>query len=258
MVFTVTNSNLLPTITQANLTTAIKNAMAAANFPTIFDEVNATNNQLIYEVTLNGAATFGKLYLEIEITPARLVRQRIHTNWDPIANTGVNSGAYGPSITFNDGTEITFRGFEKANESRIIGVRQSNTIQFLGYIYPENIPTWWNENSSLYAFIPAANTFNTLNGAAAGNSPYGNGVYTSSLGRTQMASSNPVTSKRDVVTGILLYSNANQGAAGRTSDDLVMVAGSGLGTYDLIQVTPEVEEYTILSASAGGLALRTT
>lgn len=258
MVFTVTNSNLLPTITQANLTTAIKNALAAANFPTLFDEIVGSPNILIYEITLNGSATFGKAYLEIEISATRVVRQRLHTNWDPIANTGVNSGAYGPSITFNDGTEITFRGFERSSEARILGIRQSSTIQFLGYIYPTNKPTWWNENSSLYAFIPAKNTFLTLNGAAAGNSPYGNGVYTTSLGRAQMASSNPVTSKRDVVTGILLYSNANQGAAGRTSDNLVMVAGSGLGIYDLIQVTAGVEEYTILTPAAGGLALRTT
>jgi hypothetical protein len=258
MVFSVTNSNLLPTITQANLTTAIKNALAAANFPTLFDEVSGNPNQVIYEITLNSSATFGKAYLEIEITSDLKVQQRLHTNWDPIANTGVNSGAWGPQVTFNNGTEITFRGFEKSDESRLIGIRQSNTIQFLGYLYPANKPTWWNENSSLYCFIPGANNFITWNGAAASNSPYGNGTYTSSLGRTQMASSNPITSKRDVVTGILLYSNANQGAAGRTSDNLVMISGSGLGTYDLIQVTPSVEEYTLLNPTAGGIALRTT
>jgi hypothetical protein len=257
MVFQVTNSNLLPTITQANLTTAIKNALAAANFPTLFDEVSGNPNQLIYEITLNNTATFGKAYLEIEISNDLKVRQRLHTAWDPVTDTGVNSGPWGEQVQFNNSTEITFRGFEKSDECRIVGIRQSNTIQFLGYLYPANKPTWWNENSSLYCFIPAANTFITWNGAAASNSPYGNSGYTSSLGRAQMATANPITSKRDVVTGILLYANSNQGACGRTSDSLVMVSGSGLGIYDIIQVTPNTEEYTLLVPAAGGLALRT-
>jgi len=258
MVFQVTNSNLLPTITQANLTTAIKNALAAANFPTLFDEVSGNPHRLIYEIVLNNTATFGKAYLEIEITNDLKVQQRLHTNWDPIANTGVNSGPWGVQVEFNNSTEITFRGFEKSDESRLVGIRQSNIVHFLGYLRPANKPTWWNENSSLYCFIPAANNFITWHGADASNSPYGNATYTSSLGRAQMASSNPITSKRDVVTGILLYANSNQGACGRTSDDLVMVSGSGLGIYDLIQVTANVEEYTLLNPAAGGLALRTT
>jgi hypothetical protein len=257
MVFRVTNSNLLPTITQANLTTAIKNALAATNFPTLFDEVSGDPHLVIYEITLNNTATFGKAYLEIEITNDLKVRQRLHTNWDPIANTGANSGPWGPQIQFNNSTEITFRGFEKSDECRLVGIRQSNQIQFLGYLYPANKPAWWSENSSLYCFIPGSNNFVTWHGAAASNSPYGNATYTSSLGRAQMASSNPITSKRDVVTGILLYSNSNQGVCGRTSDELVMVSGSGLGIYDIIQVTPNVEEYTLLVPAAGGLALRT-
>jgi len=257
MVFTVTSSSLSPTITQANLTTAIKDALAAANFPTPFDETTGSTNQIIYEIVLNNSATFGKAYLEIEISSTRQVRQRLHTGWDPATKTGVNTGAWGPQVQFNDNTEITFRGFEKSNECRLIGIRQSNTVQFLGYLRPVNKPAWWNENSSLYCFIPGTNDFVTWLGAAANNSPYGNATYTSTLGRAQMASPNPITSKRDVVTGVLLYTNSNQGAAGRTSDALVMVSGSGLGIYDIIQVTPNVEEYTLLVPAAGGLALRT-
>jgi len=258
MAFTVTNSSLSPAITQTNLTAAIKDALAAANFPAPFDEITGSTNRVIYEITLNNSATFGKAYLEIEITSTRQVRQRLHTGWDPSTDTGVNSSAWGPQVQFSDDTVITFRGFEKSDECRLVGIRQSNIIHFLGYLRPINKPAWWNENNFLYCFIPATNDFITWHGAAASNSPYGNATYTSSLGRAQMATANPITSKRDVVTGILLYSNSNQGAAGRTSDDLVMVSGSGLGIYDIIQVTPNVEEYTLLVPAAGGLALRTT
>jgi len=256
MVFQVTNSNLLPTITQANLTTAIKNAMAAAGFPVLFDEVsNPTRSKVIYEIPLNSNATFGKAYLEIEINYVLNVRQRLHLDWDRVNNAGWGSGPWGPQVEFNFNTEIAFRGFEKSDECRIVGVQQSSTTHFLGYLRPINKPIWWNENNYLYCFIPGSNNFITWNGAA--TSPYGNATYTSNLGRAQMATANPITSKRDVVTGILLYSNSNQGACGRTSDDLVMVSGSGLGFYDIIQVIPGQEEYTVLVPAAGGLALRT-
>ncbi len=257
MVFQVTNSNLLPPINKTNLTVAIKNALAAAGFPVLFDEVSTnTTDRVIYEIALNNAANFGKAYLEIEINYILQVRQRLHTDWDRVNNTGWGSGPWGPQVQFNFNTEITFRGFEKSDECRLVGIRQSSTTQFLGYLRPINKPIWWNENNYLYGFIPGANNLIAWNGA--GNSPYGNATYTSSLGRAQMATANPITSKRDVVTGILLYSNSNQGACGRTSDDLVMVSGSGLGFYDIIQVIPGQEEYTVLVPAAGGLALRTT
>lgn len=256
MVFIVSNSNLLPSINQSALVNGIKSAFGAANFPSLYDEVPGTEHRLIYEVVLDANANFGKLYLEVEINASLQVRQRLHTGWDPIANVGVNSGTYTDPVQFNPDVEITFRGFEKSDEARIIGIRQTNLIQYLGYISPVVKPSWWNTNSSLYAFVPSDPSFLTLYGPAASNSPYGNAVYVTSLGRPQMASSNPISGKRDIVTGLLIYTAANQGAAGRSSDDLVMVAASGLGTYDLIQVTPGAEEYMILSPLAGGLALR--
>jgi len=256
MVFQVTNSNLLPPINKTGLTVAIKNALAAAGFPVLFDEVNSTTtDRVIYEIPFNNTANFGKAYLEIEIDYTLRVRQRLHLDWDRVNNTGWGSGSWGPQVQFNFNNEITFRGFEKSDECRLVGIRQSNTVQFLGYLRPTNKPVWWNENNFLYCFIPGSNNFITWNGAA--TSPYGNATYTSNLGRAQMATANPITSKRDVVTGILLYSNSNQGACGRTSDDLVMVSGSGLGFYDVIEVTPGEEEYTIIHPAAGGLALRT-
>ena len=258
MAFRVTDSNLLPPINRTHLTVAIKNALATAGFPVLFDEVNTHGtDRVVYEIPFNPTATYGKAYLEIEIDYVLNVRQRLHLDWNRVNNTGWGSGPWGPQVQFGFNSEITFRGFEKSDECRLVGIRQTNRIQFLGYLRPVNKPIWWNENSSLYCFIPGANNFITWYGASSSNSPYGNSMYTSSLGRPQMANPNPITSKRDVVTGILMYSNTDQGVCGRTSDDLAMVSGSGLGIYDVIQVVPQEEEYTIVHPAAGGLALRT-
>lgn len=262
MTATIINSALSPAITQTNLVAAIKTAMTDAGFNSVpFDEfTSGTDKILVYDQTFN-AATFGKVYLWVKITTALAINQQLYTAWNATTHTGTNGGTASTAITFAAGSQINFKAIKQntTKEYQLLFVTQSTTVKVLGTLRPASKPSWWDENSYPFYFIPPAATFATLQSTANATMPYTGSsasTFTSSLNNPNMSAANPITSKRDVLAGVVLYPNSLQGVAGRTSDDLVMVAAAGLTRFDTIQIDPGVEEYILINPAVGGLAIR--
>lgn len=262
---TKTESSVAPNITQASLIAGIKSAMAATGYSSNpFDEyTSGTDRFLVYQITFDAAKTYGVVYLQIKVTSALAVAQRLYTGWDAVAHTGTNPGTETAvtGATFASNIQIDFLGLAKSPEFRIVGIYQGNTYCFLGYLRPENKPTWWDENSFPYCFIPLSSS-NWLTWYTAGITPYTGSLSTSGRVQSnftvsQMANVNPITNRRDIVSGLMLFAASNEGIAGRTSNDVAMVSATGLARRDAIQVAAGVEEYLLLLPTAGGPAIRT-
>lgn len=257
-------SMVQPTFTQLQFAEAIKTAMSNAGFGAVFDEYSpGTDRILIYQLTFDPGKLYGTVYLQIKITTALAITQRLYTNWNKTTRVGDNPGTE-TTVTgaaFVNNNSIEFIGFSKSPEFRLIAVYQGTTTAYLGYVRPETKPQWWDENAYPYAFVPVSNSnFATWYGP--GLTPYSGGANTGGrlqahLNVSQFGTQNPVTNKRDVLSNILFYAWSNEGIAGRSSSDLVQIASTNMVRKDVLQVTPGVEEYFLLNAAAGGLGVRT-
>lgn len=256
------DTNLAPLITQANLIAAIATAMANAGLTTLFDSYNTGGIEYrVYELNFNGLI-YGKVYLQISVTAALLVQQRLHTSWTVATHVGANAGTQSTGVTFVTGTSINFAAIKPTagKEYGIVVMYQGTTIKHLGYLRPTNKPAWWDENSYAYCFIPTTIAWSAFATVAIAASPYGSATLNGSGGDGNL--SNPSSDgKRDVLTGIFINSgttglNANTGKAARTSDELGVASATGTNVMSLIQVTVGSDEYYILNPVAGAPVIK--
>lgn len=144
--------------------------------------------------------------------------------------------------------------FKAINHPEFRGVfiqQASRGTIFVGYIRPENLPTWWNENSYAYCFHSPNSDFLNFRSFSGVFSPYsGTNQQTSyRIGNLSLGSGNAAnSSKRDVVSAPLLLDNQTQvGILGRFSNDVILTNYTTLTQFDKLIVTAGVEEYLILS-----------
>jgi hypothetical protein len=252
-----------PTFTQTNFTDAIKTAMNNAGFGAVFDEyTSGTDRYLIYQLVFDANKIYGTVYLVIRVTGALAVTQRLYTNWNKTTRVGDNAGSETSSsgAIFVNNAQVDFVGFARSPEFRLVALYQGTASVFLGYIRPENKPSWWDENAYSYAFVPVSSS-NFVQWYGTAMSPYTGSVGTKDrlqahLSVAQFGTPNPITNKRDILSNILFYAYSNEGIAGRSSSDLVQLASTNLLRKDVIQVTVGAEEYYLLNAVAGGLGVR--
>lgn len=254
-----TDSSLSPAITQANFMAAIVAAMTDAGFPSIFDSFSSGGTEFrIWELNFN-ASTFGKAYLQVSLTAGLAVQSRLFTAFNAATDTGTNGGTQATAVTFTTGTSISFSAFKPTtgSEFRQVLIQQGSTVAAIAYVRPANIPSWWDENSHLYCFLPTTPSWATMATAATAASPYGSATLSTSVGDSSLTNAAP-NGKRDVLAGFFINSgtsspNANSGKAGKTSDEIGIGACSGLTILSIIQVIAGVEEYYVLSPGAGQL-----
>lgn len=160
------------------------------------------------------------------------------------------------TFPYNYSNAIFFKAINHP-EIRGVFIQQANrqTI-FLGYIRPENLPTWWNENSHPYIFTsPNADllNFRMFSGV---NSPYSSATQANSyrIGNLSLGAGNAAnSSKRDVIASpLMLDAQTQTGIIGRFSNDIILTNYSVFAQFDKLIVTPGVEEYLILSQSRYG------
>lgn len=250
------DSNLAPLVTQTNLMAAIVTAIGNLGL-SVYDSYNSGGVEFrVWELNFNGLI-YGKVYLQISITAALLVQQRLYTSWTIATHVGANAGTLSTGVTFVTGTSINFAAIRPAagNEYGIVVMYQGTTIKHLGYLRPALKPSWWDENSYAYCFIPTTAAWSVFATVAIAASPYGNPTLVGTGGDSSL--SNPaLDGKRDVLTGLFLNSgitglNSNTGKACKTSDELGTAAGLGTTIMSLIQVTAGTDEYYILNPVAG-------
>lgn len=262
MPFTRTDTTQAPTITQQILYDFIKARFAALGNYTLFDEfVATTDRNVVYEYVLDNTKIFGKVYLRIRVTAALAVTEFLYTSWNTATDTGTAASTETTTVTFASNIAVDAVNLVKGLEGKFCVLSQGTTIAFLGIWRPDNKPSAWNEDSFPFAFIQKndwATPWNIWFGCA--SSPYGTttalNTYTTLLNDARMGTQNPINNKRDILAGIVLFS-PTQGVAGRSSDEMVIVASSGLARFDPVQVTAGVEEYLLLNPGNGGLAVRT-
>lgn len=261
-VATRTDTSLSATITQANLTTALKTAMTNAGFSsTPYGEQAASTNKVIYQVVFDASKAKGTAYVELSITSGLVVSIKISDNYTLASYSATNqSVAYSGSVfTPTTGSSVNLIAINHA-ELRGVILNQSSQWNFIGYLRPGNKPSWWDENSYLYCFNSVIETL-AYYGLCAPN-PYNNqtsATYALYLQSSSLlANANPITNKRDLVSKPFLFGPAtyNYGVVGQLSADLVQCAATGLSRLDLMQVTAGSEEYLLLNNSSSGLAIR--
>lgn len=238
------------TITQSSLINAIKSAFEAnSNFTTIVDDyTSGTDRILVIRFTVDAAKSRGSVFLRIRCTSSLQLAQQIFSSWDANSKTGANGSSESVYTALSSTTQITINSLFSSNEFHFLFLVQSTTIISLGVLAPKEKPDWWNLNTWNYGFYSTDLTLTTLRGTTL--NPYANTDYTTSLNNARLASANSVTSERDGMPGIFLFTNSNQGIAGKTSDDLAAMANSGATRYQ------STSGYLIVTTSAGGLGIK--
>lgn len=243
-------------LNQQQLVTGLKKAFENAGYGVPFDEFpSGTNIILVFKVVLDSSRVYGTSYLRLRVSDSPSVSQQIYSTWNALAHAGANPSSEMFYVTLEISTQINFVALNSGSECKLVMLQQGSTVIALGCITPVNKPNWWDLNRWNYCFVPVTNTFNTLR--ACSLNPYNNSEHDASLNLNRMSLANTITNRRDILPGIIVYTQSNTGIAGRTSDDLVSVAANGTNRFDVLQIPGDNKEYLILHPNNGGLAVRT-
>lgn len=249
------DSFVAPTFTQQSLFNGIKTAFLNAGFTATFDDyTSGTDKVVVYAIMLDSTKTNGTSYLKIRLTTGFIIGQQILSTWNATtkAGTGGSTELTYPALATT--TQVNFVSLAAVPELSLVMLTQGTTAIALGCLSPINRPSWWDLNAWNYSFIPITNTFTTFRATTL--NPYLNTEQDCSLNAVRMAIANSQTNRRDLLPGVIFYSQTNQGISGRSSDDLVMVSASGSTRYDILQIPGDTKQYLILSPISGGLAVR--
>lgn len=256
-VATRTDSFLAPTITQQTLYDAVKQAMTNAGYPAPTQEfTSGTDRVVVYAIVLDNTKTFGTTYLRVRVTTTFIIGQQLFSTWNTATSTGTNGSTEYTSTAFLSTAQLNFTALNGGTEYKLALLYQGALFYPLGYFAPVNKPAWWDLNAWNYCLHPVDNTFTTIRGVTVTPYAANNTNYDTNLNYTRMGTANQQTNRRDILPGILIYNQANQGISGRTSDDLVMVAGSGATRFDTLQAPGDSKQYLLLNPASGGLAVR--
>lgn len=249
------DSFVAPTLTQATLFDGIKAAFnnAGANAP--FDDyTSGTDRIVVYAIALDASKTYGTTYLRIRLTTGFVIGQQLYSTWNTSTKTGLNPSAEITYTALIVTTQVNFTALNGAAEFKLVMLTQGAIAIALGFVSPANRPAWWDLNAWNYCFLATAATFAVFR--STNLNPYSSSDNDSSLNIARMGTANVQTNRRDLLPGVIFYSQTNQGISGRTSDDLVMIAGSGTTRYDTIQIPGDTKQYLLLNPASGGLAVR--
>lgn len=254
---TRTDSFIAPTITQQLLYDAVKQAMTNSGFAATFDEyISGTDRIVVYSIVLDSTKTYGTTYLRIRITTGLVIHQSLYSTWAIASHTGINASTESSSAAFSATAQLNFVALNGGLEYKIAFIYQSSLAYILGFVSPAIRPSWWDLNTWNYCFHAIDNTFSVFRSTAVTPYSANNANYDSSLNLSRMGTANQQTNRRDILPGVLFYSQSNQGIAGRTSDDWVMIAANGATRFDTLQLPGDTKQYLLLNPASGGLGVR--
>jgi hypothetical protein len=253
---TRTISSLAATFTQAQLRDALITAFTNAGFSSPTQSFTSGSDLIVvFPFVVNAGNTYGTSYVRLRISSAFGIFQQMYATW----NTGTSSGtgnstevSYG---TLSSSVNITFNSLNGGSEYKLIALTQNTTFIPLGMIAPANLRSSWNLNSWTWGFIFTSTAMTALRSTTINQ--YSNADFDIALaGNSRLASANSVDGERDILTGLILLSQANQGFSGKTSDELGIVAANGSTRYDTVTKSGTTEQYLIVGVGSGGLAVR--
>ncbi|MCC5629083.1 hypothetical protein LC613_13765 [Nostoc sphaeroides CHAB 2801] len=252
-------TSLVPTITQSLLFAAIKAAMTNAGFASTYDDyTSGTDLIVVYELVVDGSKTFGKVYLRIRLTTALVVAQQIFTAWNTTAKTGTNGSTEATYTALGAATTITFTAFN-STEFRLVVLTQGTALIPLGLVVPENKQPFWDLNSWAYGFFFTTASMAVLRGVISTNNPYANSDFDVSLvGNSRLTNINSQTGQPDLIKGLILLSQSNQGVGASFSEDIGIGAFSTQTRFTDAIPPGTSQIYAIIQNLAGGIAIRYT
>lgn len=262
---TRTITTLSATFTQTQLRDFLITAFSNAGFGSPFDNYSSGNDLLlVYELTINGSATFGKTYLRIRISNTFIIYQQIFSAWNTGTKTGSNGSTEVTYSTLSNTVNLVANAFSSAGNSgsgateyRLVLLTQGSIFIPLGILAPVTRRGSWNLNSWNWGYLFTSNSMNVLRSSTL--NPYSNADNDIALSQsTRLATANTTDNERDLIAPITVLTQSNTGIAGQTSTDFAIVSANGSTRYDQILRSGSSEVYLALTTGNGGLAIRIT
>lgn len=251
-----TDTFLAPPFTHQSLYDAVKAAFLNSGFTAIFDEfISGTDKIVVYAIVLDNTKTFGTTYLRLRVTSTFVIGQQLFGTWNPATDTGTGATTEVTYTALVNTVQVNFVNLNGSSEYKLVAMQQAANVIVLGFISPANKPIWWDLNAWNYCFIFTTNVYFVVRSTTF--NPFTNTEYDSTLNNVRMANSNVQTNRRDLLPGVVFFTQTSQGIIGRSSDDLVMISASGTARYDTIQIPGDTKQYLLLNPASGGLAVRT-
>lgn len=255
-VATRTITNLAAPFTQSQLSTALQTAFVNAGFTSLFDSyTSGTDLILVYAFVIDNTKTFGTTYLRIRITNTFIINQSLYGTWNATTHTGTSGSAEVAYSTLVATTSVIFNALNASGEVRLVLITQGALFLPLGMICPTTRRNSWDLNNWNWGHIFIASTMLILR--SAGLNQYSNAENDIVLaGSARLATANVQDNERDVLSGLILLNQSNQGFCGKTSEDLAICASSGSSRYDTIIKSGTSQQYLLINPGSGGLAIR--
>lgn len=255
---TRTNTSLAAPFTQAQLSTALQAAFVSAGFSGTFDNfTSGTDLILVYAFVVDNTKTFGTSYLRIRITNTFVINQQIFSSWNAVTHTGGATPSTEVIFTaLSPSTNVSFNAFSSVGEANLLIVTQGANSIPLGIIAPVTRRASWDLNNWNWGFIFISSTMAVLR--STNLNQYTNPDNDIALaGNVRMGTANIQDLQRDVLTGLILLNQSNQGFCGKTSDDFGIASGNGSTRYDTFFKSGTSQQYTLLISGSGMPVVRT-
>ena len=144
--------------------------------------------------------------------------------------------------------------FKAINHPEIRGIyilQQNRAPWFLGYIRPSQKPSWWDEDTFPYCFIPVTPYFNHFAGFSGSYFPIPSTSWFAwhELTYNLLTGRNTFTNKLDIQSSPTLRYPTDTAILGKFSADVVQIPADGISMFDKIVVTSGVEEYLVISGT---------
>jgi hypothetical protein len=251
-----TDTILSAGFTQTQLIAAIKTAFANAGKTTTYDEYTSGTNQiLVYEFTYDASKTYGKCYLWIQVTNAFVCSQQLFLAWNTTTKAGSNGSSAVTFTAFLNTAQVRLIALDGGTEYTFVHLSQGTNYAPVGVLFPANKRDDWDVNAYGYGFIANVSTCATWRSISI--NPYGNTLYDAlPIGNSRLANAGSVFNQRDLLAGLILLTQSNQGYACKTSDDIG--AACATGSIFLDTITDGTKQYIIFGAGAGIFAVRTS
>lgn len=245
---------------QASVTSTITTIFTSMGFAT-FDTATGATNLLVYRFIVNPAAAKSTVFLVFSISNAAnpVVTALTSDNW----NTGTKTATgqvTSQTVTLTSTAQVQFKGFTSTEMTLLLMIGGTATVaNTLGYIRPASKPTWWDEATSLYAFLFAMpNTYaGGESGPQVGGPPWIGISFPNPFSTTvtRLFALNAAAKfavlpspAQNTVLPKVFFASAVSDIAGISSSDLTSVAlPNGFAAGDQIVVSAGVEEYVLLN-----------
>lgn len=243
------------TLNQQTLGDAIKSVLSTAGLTTVYDDtVTSTNRNIVYQIVVDSTKTYGTWYYRIRIDSTLNIITSAGTAWNKTTAVmtngtsetgwGIPNGAYPTSIVaVNCGTD-----------GSLAFLLNNNTVWTLGVFFPATRPSWWDMNFWTWGFHFSHGAHATCKSTTV--NPYGNENYNTLWARSDMAYPNNQFKFIDILRGNILFSQSNQGIAGRVGDDWGIGCFYGISPFQTDNLPSTGELFFIPTGGSGGLCIK--